>query len=84
MNAQKGRVTESGRVSLPADMRRAVGLERGGGVVFELEGGEIRIRPLGEVVARAQALSRRLLGDDPDAGSAGFIAERHREARREP
>lgn len=84
MNAIRGRVTESGRVSLPAELRKAVGLDRGGAVIFELDGREIRIRTLDEVIARAQALSRRLLGDDPDAGSAGFIAERRREAKREP
>ena len=84
MNAIRGRVTESGRVSLPAELRKAIGLERGGDVVFALEGREIRIVPLDEVVARAQALSRRLLGDNPDASTRGFIAERRREAKREP
>jgi bifunctional DNA-binding transcriptional regulator/antitoxin component of YhaV-PrlF toxin-antitoxin module len=84
MNAWKGRVTESGRVSLPAAMRRAVGRDHGGDVVFELDGRDIRIRTVDEVVARAQALSRRLLGDNPDADTRGFIAERRREAKREP
>jgi phage gp45-like len=65
-------------------MRRAVGLDHGGDVVFELDGRDIRIRTVDEVVARAQALSRRLLGDNPDADTRGFIAERRREAKREP
>jgi AbrB family looped-hinge helix DNA binding protein len=84
MNAIRGRVTESGRVSLPAELRKAIGLDHGGDVVFELDGREIRIRPLDEVIAQAQALSRRLLGDKPGADTRGFIAERRRAAKREP
>lgn len=62
MNAYRGRVTESGRLSLPAELRRSVGLENGGDVVIELEGQTIRVRTVDEVVADAQALMRELLG----------------------
>lgn len=63
MNAYRGRVTESGRLSLPAELRRTVGLENGGDVVIELDGQTIRVRTVDEVVADAQALMRKLLGD---------------------
>lgn len=63
MNVYRGRVTESGRLSLPADVRRLVGLENGGDVVIELDGQTIRVRTVDEVVADAQALMRELLGD---------------------
>jgi AbrB family looped-hinge helix DNA binding protein len=63
MNVYRGRVTESGRLSLPADVRRLVGLENGGDVVIELDGQTIRVRTVEEVVADAQALMRELLGD---------------------
>jgi len=63
--------------------RKAVGLERGGEVVVELDGREIRIRTVDEVVGRAQTLTRRLLGDNPDASLDAFLAERRREAARE-
>jgi hypothetical protein len=36
-----------------------------------------------EVVARAQALSSRLLADKPNASVEAFLAERRREAERE-
>jgi AbrB family looped-hinge helix DNA binding protein len=62
MNAYRGRVTESGRLSLPAELRRTVGLENGGDVVIELDGQTIRVRTVDEVVADAQALMRKLLG----------------------
>jgi len=84
MNAIRGRVTESGRVSLPAELRKAVGLDRGGEVIFELDGREIRIRTLDEVIDHAQALSRRILGGRTGASVDAFLAERRREAEGEP
>jgi AbrB family looped-hinge helix DNA binding protein len=79
MNAIRGRVTESGRISLPADVRRALGLERGGDVVIELDGREIRIRTIDEVIANSQAIARRLLANAPGAGIDDFLAERRRD-----
>ena len=83
MNAILGRVSETGRISLPAEFRKALGLERGGNVVVEMDGGAIYIRTLDETVARAQELTRRLLGDRPDSDVDGFLRERRREAERE-
>ena len=51
--------------------------------MVELDGREIRIRTVDEVVGRAQILTRRLLGDNPDASLDAFLAERRREAARE-
>ena len=82
MSGILARVSQSGRLSIPAKFRKAVGLERGGEVVVELDGREIRIRTVDEVVGRAQTLTRRLLGDNPDASLDAFLAERRREAAR--
>jgi AbrB family looped-hinge helix DNA binding protein len=83
MNTMLGRVSESGRISIPAEFRKAVGLEHGGNVVIELVGREIRIRTIDEVVAQAQAIARRLTAGKPDASVDAFLAERRREAERE-
>jgi len=83
MTAARGRVSESGRLSIPAEFRKAVGLERGGDVVVELDGREIRIRTVGEVLAQAQALTRRLIGGKPKASVDAFLFERRREAAHE-
>jgi AbrB family looped-hinge helix DNA binding protein len=83
MTGVRARVSESGRISLPAEFRKAVGLERGGDVMVELEGREIRIWTLDEVVAHAQALTHRLLRGKPDATVDAFLAERRREAEGE-
>jgi AbrB family looped-hinge helix DNA binding protein len=72
----RAKVTEAGRLSLPAELRKAVGLERGGDVVVELAGNEIRIRTVDAVVARAQDLTRRLLGGKTGATVDDFLAER--------
>ena len=83
MAAIRAHVSDSGRLSLPAPFRKAIGLDHGGTVIIELVGREIRIRTLDEVIAEVQALTRRLLGDKPEASVDAFIAERHREAERE-
>lgn len=83
MSAVFARVSPSGRLSIPAHLRKAVGLERGGEVAIELDGKDIRIRTVDEIADRAQALARRLLGNKPDGSVDAFLAERRREAERE-
>jgi bifunctional DNA-binding transcriptional regulator/antitoxin component of YhaV-PrlF toxin-antitoxin module len=53
-----GRVSSSGRLSLPAEVRREVGLENGGPVRIDLIDGSIRIRTMSEVKDRIRALAR--------------------------
>lgn len=53
----RGHVSETGRLSLPAELRRAVGLERGGPVRIEVVDGAIRIRTMKEVRDRIRALA---------------------------
>jgi AbrB family looped-hinge helix DNA binding protein len=83
MNAVQERVSKSGRISIPAEFRKAVGLEHGGNVVIELIGREIRIKTIDEVVAQARAIARRLTAGNPDASVDAFLADRRREAARE-
>jgi bifunctional DNA-binding transcriptional regulator/antitoxin component of YhaV-PrlF toxin-antitoxin module len=75
----RAHVSPSGRLSLPAEFRKVVGLDRGGDVVIELDGKDIRIRTIAEVVAQAQALSRRLLAGKPHVSVDDFLAERRRD-----
>jgi bifunctional DNA-binding transcriptional regulator/antitoxin component of YhaV-PrlF toxin-antitoxin module len=83
MTTIRARVTETGWLSLPAEFRKAIGLERGGDVVVELAGKEIRIHTVDEVVARAQELTRRLLVGKAGTSVDDFLAERRREAAQE-
>jgi AbrB family looped-hinge helix DNA binding protein len=72
----KAQVSASGRLSLPAEFRKSLGLEHGGNVIVELDGNDIRIRTVHEAVIQAQALSRRLLAGKPPLSVDDFLARR--------
>jgi bifunctional DNA-binding transcriptional regulator/antitoxin component of YhaV-PrlF toxin-antitoxin module len=76
----KAKVMPDGRLSLPADLRKRHGLARGGEVIVEDLGDAIVLRTLDQVVARAQALSRRLTAGKDGASVEDFLADRAREA----
>ncbi len=83
MKTLRGHISKSGRISLPAQFRKALGIENGGAVIVELNDREIRIRTIDEVIARAQVLSRQLLRNNPKASVEDFIAWRRRDSRDE-
>ena len=62
MAAIRAKVSEAGRVDLPAQHRKQLGLENGGEVVVWVEDGEIRMRSVDDALTRAQEEVRRLLG----------------------
>lgn len=74
----RGHVSETGRLSLPAELRRAVGLERGGPVRIELVDGAIRIRTMKDVRDRIRALARDT-GLSEKASVADFLGWREGE-----
>lgn len=79
-HAMKARVMPDGRVSLPAEMRRRHGLDRGGDVIVEDTGDAIVLRTIEQVTRRAQALSRKILAGQTNSSVDDFMAERRREA----
>ncbi len=78
----RGRVTEAGRLSLPADVRRRVGLEKGGLVRIEVVDGVIQIRTMKDVMEKIRALARDT-GLAEKASVADFLAWRDEERGRE-
>jgi AbrB family looped-hinge helix DNA binding protein len=72
-------VTASGRMSLPADMRKRLGLSKGGAVFIEEIPEGVVIRTASQVVAHAQALARKYANAD-GASVDDFIATRAVEA----
>lgn len=76
----KAKVMPDGRMSLPADLRKRHGLGNGGEVIVEDAGDAIVLRTLDQVVARAQEMSRRLIGDKAGASVDDFLNDRAREA----
>lgn len=77
------KITPAGRLSLPADIRKRYGLSKGGEVLVEDRGTEIVLRTVGQTVAQAQALSRKLLAGKENADLSSFLAGRRREAEAE-
>lgn len=76
------RVGAAGRIVIPAEIRRELGMEEGEPVVMRVEDGELRIWTIDEGIRRAQAIASkyvvpgRLISDE-------LIAERRAEVARE-
>ena len=76
------RIAESGRIVIPAEYRKALGLQPGDDVIVRLEGQEVRVLSLREAVRQAQELVRQFV----PAGVSlvdELIAERRAEAEGE-
>lgn len=82
MTILRGKVIAGGRIALPADIRRSLGLQNGDTVLFEVNGDEVRIRPARSALRRVQ---ERLRAFAPKEGlvSEELIAERRAEAARD-
>ena len=76
------RVGSGGRVVIPAEYRKAMGVEPGDEVVIVLEDEEIRIVSLRHAVARAQSLVRRHVPVGESLVDE-LISDRRQEAKRE-
>jgi AbrB family looped-hinge helix DNA binding protein len=73
------RMAANGRLSVPAKLRKALGLEEGGMVLLSLQDGEIRIRPIGVVLAEVQAMVAPYLKASGDTVEQ-FLADKRAEA----
>lgn len=68
-------ITANGRMSLPAGIRKRLGLEEGGAVLIEETADGIVLRTVTQAVARAQAIAKKYVGH-PDASVDAFLANR--------
>jgi AbrB family looped-hinge helix DNA binding protein len=82
MSSHRSRIAEGGRLIIPAEFRRKLGLKPGDSVVIEIVDGELRVRSLQAAVRRAQALVRRYIPADVKL-SEELIRDRRAEAKRE-
>ena len=72
-------IMASGRMSLPADIRKRMGLAQGGMVYVEETEGGVMLRTVPQIVAHAQALAQQY-GDAPGVSLTAFVAARMKEA----
>jgi AbrB family looped-hinge helix DNA binding protein len=75
-------ISKSGRIVLPAKLRRALEIRAGDEIVMRLENGAIRIIPLRQAVNLAQKAVRQYVPEGVSLVDA-LIKERREEAGRE-
>lgn len=69
MNTYNGRLVSGGRLQLPSDIRRELGLVDGDPVVMRVLDGELHVRPRRDVLKRIQAMLR------PYASADGLVSD---------
>ena len=74
-----GKMVEGGRLIVPAAIRKEMGLEKGGVVVMELHGDELRVRPARSALKRLREALRGTVAEGVSVVDE-LIAERRREA----
>jgi len=76
------KLNKNGRIVIPADYRRALGLKPGAELILTLREGEVRILTPASAVKHAQSLVRRYVPRGRSL-SKELISERRLEAARE-
>jgi AbrB family looped-hinge helix DNA binding protein len=73
-------ITPNGRMSLPADIRKRLGLAGGGSLVIEETPDGVILRTVAQSVAHAQALAKKYTGEKTDASVDAFLARRREDS----
>jgi AbrB family looped-hinge helix DNA binding protein len=79
MSVQRGRIVAGGRLQVPADIRRLLGLSDGDPVVMRVIDGELHVRPIRDALSRIQARLRDYVPADA-ALADELIIDRRSEA----
>lgn len=82
MTAMRVKMGANGRLVVPVSLRKQIGLADGRTVLLEAVKGELRVRPMSDVVQQAQARLRKFLPSDGSLVDE-LIADRRAEADRE-
>ena len=69
-------ITPNGRMSLPADIRKRLGLSGGGALLVEETDDGVILRTVAQSIAHSQALAKRFTGGNSDASVDAFLAKR--------
>lgn len=69
-------ITPNGRMSLPSDIRKRLGLADGGELIVEETEDGVILRTLSQAIAHAQALAHKFTAGNPDASVDAFLAGR--------
>lgn len=69
-------ITPNGRLSLPAELRKRLGLAGGGALLIEETDEGLILRTVAQSVAHARMLARKYTADKPEASVDAFLANR--------
>ncbi|WEK45273.1 MAG: AbrB/MazE/SpoVT family DNA-binding domain-containing protein [Candidatus Andeanibacterium colombiense] len=75
MNVQRGKLVSGGRLQVPADIRRALGLSDGDSVTMQVIDGELHIKPYRDVIAGVRERLRPFISEGASLADE-LIAER--------
>lgn len=78
MNVQVS-ITPNGRMSLPAEIRKRLGVAGGGTLVVEETADGVILRTVAQSIAHAQGLARKY-GGQPQASVDAFLAARREDS----
>jgi AbrB family looped-hinge helix DNA binding protein len=70
------KITAEGRMSLPADLRKRLGLSGGGALLVEETADGVVLRTVAQAVANAQAIARRYTEGIEGFSVDDFLAQR--------
>lgn len=73
-------ITPNGRMSLPVDIRKRLGLTEGGAVFLEETADGVVIRTAAQAVARAQAIAKAFAAGRGDVSVDAFLAQRRKDS----
>lgn len=76
-------VSPSGRMSIPADVRKRLGLEKGGKLMLEIGETGVTLTTGAQRVRRAQELYRKFSEGKPQSTVDDFLAEKRADAAAE-
>jgi bifunctional DNA-binding transcriptional regulator/antitoxin component of YhaV-PrlF toxin-antitoxin module len=74
-------IAADGRLDIPAEQRKVLGMENGGAVALEAVDGQLTIRPVDRVLASVQAAVRAHLPAGSGTSVDQFIERRREEER---
>jgi len=69
-------VAANGRLLLPAEVRKRLGLADGGELLLEETPEGLMLRTIAQAVAHAQAIALRYTANNPNASVDAFLAQR--------
>ncbi|SKB36026.1 AbrB/MazE/SpoVT family DNA-binding domain-containing protein [Sphingopyxis flava] len=73
-------ITPNGRMSLPADIRKRLGLASGGSLLVEETPDGVILRTVAQSIAHARALAKKYTAGRPETSVDAFLAGRREDS----